>query len=149
MRPNNQRQLRTHSLDPKLQISYVLYFFTFSVVAGVLHHMMLVRAAQTVLLEAMVTANGDVATFAANIASPLRNLGWGLAMLFPALGLAGALFVIRITHRFVGPQGALRRQIKALTHGDYAAMCRLRGGDELKPLAADLNDLATSLRQRG
>lgn len=148
MRPSNQRKLRNYLLDPKLQLSYALYFFTFSVIAAILNQMMLVRAVQTFLLEAMVGTNVDATALAANIAGPLRNLGWRLALLFPVVGLACALFAIRLTHRFVGPQRALRRHITALKQGDFSSVCHLRSDDELKGLAADLNDLAAVLRER-
>ena len=43
---------------------------------------------------------------------------------------------------------ALRRHIGRLKDGDYSAVCRLRTGDELEPVAEALNELARELERK-
>lgn len=55
-----------------------------------------------------------------------------------------ALWVI-YSHRIFGPMVPLRRHVQQLSAGDYASRIHLRGRDEFKPLADDLNALAEIL----
>lgn len=143
-----QRKLRNYLLEPGVQLRYALYFFGFSAVAAVLNQMILLRSLQQLLLGALLDTHVDGAVLAASVAGPLGALSWRSLMLFPILGLCCALFAIRITHRFVGPQVALRRTIDALKHGDYEATCTLRKDDHLQAVATSLNELADALQER-
>jgi len=143
----SRRQLRNYLLDPRVQLRYALYFFTFGVIAAILNQMMLVRTIQSSVLQLLFDDKVDALALTAGIAGPLSQLSWRTAMLFPVLGLACALFAIRITHRFVGPQVALLRHIEALKHADYDAVCELRSDDELQRVANALNELAAALRE--
>jgi len=51
------------------------------------------------------------------------------------------------THRIIGPTVALKRHIRALKDGLYSHRVHLRKHDELKDMAADLNELAEILEQ--
>jgi signal transduction histidine kinase len=82
------------------------------------------------------------------VAAPLQALALRMTILYPIFGMVCAAFAIWVTHKFVGPQVALRRHIGQLQSGDYTAVCRLRAGDELQPGAAALNELARELESQ-
>ncbi len=65
-----------------------------------------------------------------------------ISIIFSLLVLLGTLV---ISHRFFGPVFALRKHIEALLKGEYSHRTHLRKSDELKELAADLNQLSEKL----
>jgi len=144
----NRRKLRNLVQDPRIQYRYAIYFFGFSVVAAILNQMLMVRAFRGILVQTLLGTNIDPAALEAAVAVPLQALALRMTLMFPILGMVCAAFAIWITHKFVGPQVALRRHINALKAGNYDAVCKLRKGDELFPVAEALNELTQELRAR-
>ena len=54
---------------------------------------------------------------------------------------------VRITHRYLGPMVAIRRQLKAMREGNFSERMKLREGDEFTDVADDLNALAEKLEK--
>ena len=71
-------------------------------------------------------------------------------------GVVGAIVLILMclllwvvySHRVFGPMIPLRRHVQKLKEGDYSSRVILRGKDEFKELAADLNELAELLAKK-
>ena len=82
------------------------------------------------------------------MAVPLQALALRMTLMYPSLGMVCAAFAIWVTHKFVGPQVALRRHIHNLAEGNYDSVCHLRTGDELESVAVALNELADELRRK-
>ena len=143
-----RRQLRNMVQDPRVQYRYALYFFGFAVAAAVMNQMFMVRAFRGILIQTLLGTNIDPAALQAAVAVPLQALALKMTLMYPIFGMVCAAFAIWVTHKFVGPQVALRRHIGRLAEGDYDAVCNLRSGDELESVAAALNDLAAELRSR-
>ncbi len=68
-----------------------------------------------------------------------------VAFIFGVAVLVGTLVV---SHRYFGPVVALRRHISAILNGEYDHRTHLRKSDELKELAADLNQLSEHFETR-
>lgn len=68
---------------------------------------------------------------------------------FVSAGIVSSSIVVAtifiITHRFYGPEIALRKHVEALTRGDYAHRTHLRKTDEFKEIASGLNKLSSHL----
>lgn len=143
-----RRKIRNLVQDPRVQYRYVLYFFGFAVAAAVVNQMFMVHAFRGILIQALLGTNIDPDTLPAAVGAPLQALALRMTLMYPILGMACAAFAIWVTHKFVGPQVALRRHIRCLQKGDYAAVCRLRRGDELEPVAEALNELAQELERK-
>ena len=143
-----RRKIRNLVQDPRVQYRYVLYFLAFAVAAAVVNQMFMVRAFRGILIQTLSGTNIDAATLQAAVGAPLQALALRMTLMYPILGMACAAFAIWATHKFVGPQVALRRHICRLQEGDYAAVCRLRNGDELGPVAEALNKLARELERK-
>ena len=143
-----RRKIRNLVQDPRVQYRYVLYFFGFAVAAAVVNQMFMVHAFRSMLVQTLLGTNIDPATVQAAVSAPLQALAFRMTLMYPILGIACAAFAIGVTHKFVGPQVALRRHICRLQEGDYAAVCRLRSGDELGPVAEALNKLARELERK-
>ncbi len=143
-----RRRIRNLVQDPRVQYRYVLYFFGFAVAAAVVNQMFMVRAFRSILIQTLLGANIDPTTLQAAVGVPLQSLALRMTLMYPILGMACAAFAIWVTHKFVGPQVALRRYIRRLQEGDYAAVCRLRTGDELGSVAEALNELARELERK-
>lgn len=143
-----RRQTRNYVQNPRVQYRYALYFFGFAVAAAVINQMFMVRAFRSILVQTLLSTNIDPALLQAAVGDPLQALALKMTLMYPILGMACAAFAIWITHKFVGPQVALRRHIGRLQDGDYSAVCRLRNGDELEPVAEALNKLARELERK-
>jgi signal transduction histidine kinase len=143
-----RRRLRNMVQDPRVQYRYALYFFGFAVAAAVVNQMLMVRAFRSILIQTLVGTNVDPAALQAAVGVPLQALALRMTIMYPIFGMICAAFAIWVTHKFVGPQVALKRFISRLEDGDYSGECRLRGGDELQPVAAALTDLARALEAR-
>ncbi len=144
----DRRKIRNLVQDPRVQHRYALYFFAFAVAAAVVNQVFMVRAFRGILTQMLLGTDIDPATLQAAVGAPLQALALKMTLIYPILGMACAAFAIWVTHKFVGPQVALRRHIGRLREGDYAAVCRLRSGDELVPVADALNDLARDLERK-
>jgi signal transduction histidine kinase len=131
-----------------VQYRYALYFFGFAVAAAVMNQMFMVRAFRSILIQTLLGTNIDPAALQAAVGVPLQALALKMTLMYPIFGMVCAAFAIWVTHKFVGPQVALRRHIASLAAGDYQAVCRLRSGDELESVAVALNDLARELRRK-
>jgi hypothetical protein len=144
-----RRSVRNVIQNPRVQYRYALYLSGFGVAAAVISHIFMVRAFRDILIQTLLGTNIEPARLQAAVGEPLQALALQLALIYPILGIACAAFAIWVTHKFVGSQVALRRHISLLREGDYAAVCRLRSGDELASVAEALNELARELeRQR-
>jgi signal transduction histidine kinase len=143
-----RRQLRNLVQNPRVQYRYALYFFGFAVAAAVFNQMLMVRAFRSILVQTLLATNVDPATLQATVGGPLQALALRMTLLYPIFGMLCAAFAIWVTHKFVGPQVALRRYIGQLEAGDYSVVCRLRNGDELQPVAEALNALARELESK-
>ena len=143
-----RRQTRNYVQNPRVQYRYALYFFGFAVAAAVINQMFMVRAFRSILVQTLLSTNIDPALLQAAVGDPLQALALKMTLMYPILGMACAAFAIWITHKFVGPQVALRRHIGRLQDGDYSAVCRLRNDDELEPVAEALNNLARELERK-
>jgi len=143
-----RRRIRNLVQEPSVQYRYALYFFGFAVVAAVINQMFMVRAFRGILSQTLLGTNIDPVTLQATVGAPLQSLAFRMTLMYPIVGMACAAFAIWITHKFVGPQVALRRHIGRLREGDYGAECRLRPDDELKSVAEALNELARELERK-
>ena len=73
---------------------------------------------------------------------------WRLVICFVVFLLVLFSTILRLTHRFYGPIVAINRFIGELKKGHYSARLVLRKKDELKGIAAHLNQLAEILEQK-
>lgn len=78
------------------------------------------------------------------VSSATRTGAVGLAV----IGIVCVVFWLAASHRIFGPMVPIRRQIKSLIDGDYDARINLRSKDEFKEIAAALNTLAQTLKER-
>ncbi len=143
----NRRQIRNFLLNPRVQYRYGLYFFAVAGIAAAVTQMLLIYAFQRIMGQAMLNTSIDPLELAVAVGQPLRSLEIWMALLFPLLAVVCGAFAIWLTHRFVGPQVAIRRHIDRLKAGDYGQTCTFRPDDELKGVALALNELTEALRQ--
>jgi len=66
-----------------------------------------------------------------------------LAVVTAAVGVVTVLF----SHRLAGPVYRLARNLEAIGDGDLTVKTRLRGGDQLKALAVEMNAMTGSLNR--
>jgi signal transduction histidine kinase len=69
----------------------------------------------------------------------------GLGFLFTVLTF---VFVVVLTHRYVGPSVAMKRVLNELASGNYAVRGSLREKDEMKDLMEQINSLASTLEKK-
>lgn len=143
-----RRSVRNLVQDPRVQYRYALYFFGFAVAAAVINQMFMVRAFRGILIQTLLGTTIEPALLQAAVGAPLQALALKMTLMYPILGMVCAAFAIWVTHKFVGPQVALRRHIGRLKDGDYSVVCHLRTGDELESVAAALNELARELERK-
>lgn len=146
--PPNRRHVKNFLLQPRVQLRYAMYFMAFAVVAAVVSQTLVLTALRQILANIMRATNMDPLVFATQVSAPLRVAAFQMASLYALLALGCGMFGIYLTHRFVGPQVALRRTLEQLRRGNYEAECRLRPTDELGEVAELINALAVTLNER-
>lgn len=144
----NRRKLANLVLAPDKQARQALMYFGFAVVGALLVNFLLAASMQQAVTGALVASGVQPQVIAAAIEGPIQEMVWRALLLFPFLGLAALFYALRTTHRYLGPQVAIRRHIDALVAGDYSSSCRVRSTDELQEIAAQLNELAATLAER-
>lgn len=144
----NRRLLRNRLLEPRIQLRYGAYFFLFSAAAILLASAVILRSARGVIGRILEQAGPEATALRWIVEDAVLTAALQSAWLLPLFGIAGMVFGILVTHRILGPLVRIRRQIDALTRGEYDARCELRSGDELQDLADGLNGLGEALQRR-
>ena len=140
------RKARNFLLRPSLQMKLPLYTlilsFTFGLLALLLFYVYFEQL-YTMMLEN--TTQGSYLRAAVSLQT--NNFIEAVSMLLIGYILLMVAVTTIYTHRIIGPTVALKRHIKALKDGLYSHRVHLRKHDELKDMAADLNELAEILEQ--
>jgi HD-GYP domain-containing protein (c-di-GMP phosphodiesterase class II) len=82
------------------------------------------------------------------ILAHLRLILWIAIGVAGVLGLASTLLIGRAVDAFLRPIGALRSFVRAVGEGEFPKPLVASGGDELAPVASDLNLMARQLSER-
>lgn len=141
-----RRKVKNILLAPKSQIRigaivFAIGFITMSVLFGII----LMRFND--ILDAFVAISTDrelamEASRSTKVALWVTYSALLLGFLFSTFYLA-----LKVTHRYLGPMVAIRRQIHAMKEGQYAERVKLRQDDEFQDIADDLNALAERLQK--
>ena len=143
---DERRKASNLLLKPSLQMKLPLYTlilsFTFGLVALLLFYVYFEQ------LYAMMLENTTQESYLrAAVSLQTSNFIEAASMLLAGYILLMVAVTTIYTHRIIGPTVALKRHIKALKDGLYSHRVQLRKHDELKDMAADLNELAEILEQ--
>jgi len=102
----------------------------------------------TVGAIAMLVVADQALERAGNLGAGVPSFGWiiALAIVFIVGSSAAAIWLsLRASHRVVGPALRLQRDIQRMRNGELDFEIKLRHGDELVALAAELELLRASL----
>jgi len=143
---DERRKARNLLLRPMLQIKLPLYIlflsFTFGALAMLLGYFYFEQ------LYMMMLENTTQGTYLhKTISEQVNNFMESSVMLLIGYVILVAVVTIVYTHRMIGPTVTINRHIKALKEGLYTSRITLRRNDELKDLAAELNELAEILEE--
>ena len=143
---DERRKASNLLLKPSLQMKLPLYTlilsFTFGLVALLLFYVYFEQ------LYAMMLENTTQESYLrAAVSLQTSNFIEAASMLLVGYILLMVAVTTIYTHRIIGPTVALKRHIRALKDGLYSHRVQLRKHDELKDMAADLNELAEILEQ--
>ena len=143
---DERRKARNLLLRPTLQMKLPLYTlllsFTFGLLALLLFY---IYFEQLYVMMLENTTQGSYLRTAVSIQT--SNFLEATSMLLIGYILLMVAVTAIYTHRIIGPTVALKRHIKALKDGLYSHRVQLRKRDELKDMAAELNELAEILEQ--
>jgi len=143
---DERRKARNLLLRPTLQMKLPLYTlilsFTFGLLALLLFY---IYFEQLYVMMLENTTQGSYLRTAVRMQT--SNFLEATSMLLIGYILLMVAVTTIYTHRIIGPTIALKRHIRALKDGLYSHRVHLRKHDELKDMAADLNELAEVLEQ--
>ncbi|MGB5438340.1 MAG: HAMP domain-containing protein [Gammaproteobacteria bacterium] len=143
---DERRKARNLLLKPTLQIKLPLYILILSFTFGGLA--MLLGYFYFEQLYMMMLENSTQGSYLQEtIIGQLGNFMESSVMLLFGYALLVAGVTIVYTHRLIGPTVTISRHIQALKNGRYSSRISLRKNDELKELAAELNELAEILEE--
>lgn len=144
---DERRKARNFLLRPMLQIKLPLYILILSFTFGALA--MLLGYFYFEQLYLMMLENTTQGSYLQNtISEQVNNFMESSVMLLIGYVFLVAGITIIYTHRMIGPTVTINRHIRALKKGRYSSRISLRKNDELKDLAAELNELAEILEQQ-
>ena len=146
--PSQRRRLKGFLLEPRAQLRYGLHFFLLSAGVVLLAQVVTLWSLRAVVGRILQQAGGETARLQAIIGDAVSTSFLSTLWVLPGLGIAVMALAIYLSHRYVGPQVAIKRQIRQLEEGNYGVQCRLRTNDELKEVAGGLNRLSTRLQER-
>ncbi len=79
-------------------------------------------------------------------ASNVKSTLWACYFILLAAFLCSAIYLaLTLTHRYLGPMVAIRRQLKAMREGRFEERVHLRTDDEFRDVADDLNAITEQL----
>ena len=142
----SRRSVWNYIQRPKIQNSfnkYALIYFTISLVLFALMSFMLYYGVMRTLIM-----DGSTSNEATNQISRMIAIAFVLSWTYLFISTAGLVFLfVRETHKVAGPLVPIKRHIANLVHGGFHSRVRLRPGDAIHDIAADLNHLAANLEQ--
>ncbi len=143
----DDRKLQNVAIEPSKQ--FRLAFYMLALGLGIF---LAFFAFELWLMSSIVTNLAPLAPQDSNLHQLLGDSLWWswaafilIAVLFSMGVILGTLV---LSHRFFGPVVALQKHINALTRGEFEHRTHLRKNDELKELAADLNQLSERLESQ-
>ncbi len=143
---DERRKARNLLLKPVLQMKLPVYTLILSFTFGLLGLMLFyVYFEQLYVMMLENTTQGSYLRAAVSLQT--SNFIEAASMLLVGYVILIVTVTTIYTHRIIGPTIALKRHIKALKDGLYSHRVHLRKHDELKDMAADLNELAEILEQ--
>lgn len=134
-------------LRPKLQIRYILVLLITGLLMLLSVFVFVFRSFSN-LIARVVEYPGAGEEVRLLLEQTLESTAAVFVIFAVAFSLLTFWFGAIVTHRIIGPMVPIRRQIQALTKGDYSARGKLRANDDFVDIMDDLNDLARALEER-
>lgn len=144
----DRRKTKNILTDPGVQIRFGFYgvflAVVFSIAMMISYYLSLETFGEILTLA---TTHRGVATEGVYEEFLRESTRW-MIVLIAGYALVSLVFFIAVTHRFVGPQVAIRRHINDLIAGNFSARVSLRKDDAFQDIASDLNQLSQNLEKR-
>lgn len=135
---------KTLIVDPVFQTPFITKFFSMvaagSLVLGAIVYFFCTQTVTTIFKDSrlkIVTTSDFI----------LPGLLIGIAAVIAIVGIATALMALYASHRIAGPVYRMRRDLVSFKEGGMGQVFRVREKDEIKALAAELDEMARSIQK--
>ena len=136
---------KNYYIKKRFQSNFILKFLTLllsgAFISGVIIYFMS-RGALTTTFDNSRLAIRSTADYI------LPSLLLSGAVVIMVIGFAAIVVTLFTSHKIAGPLYRIEKDIEELASGNLNVRFNLRGGDEIKALAARLDDLTASLRSK-
>jgi nitrogen fixation/metabolism regulation signal transduction histidine kinase len=134
---------RNYYIDRQFQLGFIIKFCALvvigSVISGAIVYLMSKSTVCTIFENSRLTIKST-----ADFILPAVLLS-GLVSLV-LVGLATIIVTLFTSHKIAGPLYRLDKDVQQITSGNLKVTFKLRQGDEIRPLALSLNNMAIALR---
>ncbi|MFH0984197.1 MAG: hypothetical protein V1882_01525 [Candidatus Omnitrophota bacterium] len=141
---NGANGRKTLIVDPAFQTPFVAKFFFMvaagSLILGAIVYFFCTQTVTTVFKDSRL----KIVTTADFI---LPGLLIGIAVVIAVVGIATALMALYASHRIAGPVYRIRRDLRSFKAGSMEQVFRVREKDEIKALAAELDEMARAIQK--
>ncbi|MDD3905699.1 MAG: methyl-accepting chemotaxis protein [Candidatus Omnitrophica bacterium] len=136
---------RNYYIDKEFQAVFILKFCSLvaigSVISGLIIYAMS-RATVTTTFENSRLTMKSTADFI------LPAVFLSSVVVIILIGLAAIIMTLFVSHKIAGPLYRLDKDVQDVASGNLGMVFRLRTGDEIRPLAASLNEMVAVIRER-
>ena len=136
---------RNYFIKKKFQIGFIYRFIALILLEAVLIAMLLMYVSKGTLTTAYYGTHLQIEKTAAFFLGRFIIIA---AVVGIAIGLAGLLIFIYLSHRIAGPLFRFEKTINEISDGDLSFRVNLRKADQLKSLQGPVNNLLTNMDER-
>ena len=136
---------RNYYIDKKFQRNFILKFCALVIIGSLISGGIIYWMSKTTVTTTFENSRLVIKT-TADFILPAVLLSGAIVILL--IGFATIVITLFTSHRIAGPLYRLEKDVNEITLGNLKIVFNLRHGDEIKPLAASLNAMAQSLRER-
>jgi len=142
---DNLKRRRNYYIDKEFQGKFILKFCSLILMGSLISGTIIYGMSRATVTTAFVNSKLTIKS-TADFMLPAVLLSSAVMILM--IGIATIAITLFTSHRIAGPLYRIEKDIDEITSGNLNIVFNLRHGDEIKPIAASLNLMAGSLKEK-
>ena len=142
---DNLERRKNYYIDKKFQGKFILKFCLLIVIGSLISGAIIYGMSRATVTTAFENSHLTIKS-TADFILPAVLLSSAVVILM--IGIATIAITLFTSHRIAGPLYRIEKDINEITSGNLNVAFNLRHGDEIKPIAASLDRMAKSLKEK-
>jgi len=142
---DKRNRRRNYYIDKKFQAKFILKFCSLILIGSVISGLIVYAMSRSTVTTTFENSRLTIKSTADFILPAVLLSG---AVVIVLIGLATIIMTLFVSHKIAGPLYRMNKDVQEVASGNLKTAFRLRVGDEIRPLAASLNDMVVAIHDR-